>query len=302
MKLRPFPVSSLSLCFVLSGFMPQARAAEPGARPWVALARGRVEPQGGIFQVAATGSGIVKAIDAHEGDRVAAGQPLATLRDDAAQLELALAQARVTEARAASEPLTIRLAAARREVDRLTRLVGGQLANGQDLDQARDLVAELGAEIARTEAAVTVANAQVDLARHAVAACVVRAPVAGQVLRRLVSPGEAVGTDGSPAMFWLAPDGPRTVVAELDENTAPLIRTGEHAEIVTDAAKPTTFRATVRRVGLLYGPRRPVTDDPAQQQDVRVVDCLLVLDEPNPPLLIGQRVVVRFLQSDRNSR
>lgn len=301
MKSPAVLVCSLSLCLAVTG-VAQTGPAQPGAHPWVALARGRVEPQGGIIQVAAAAPGIVKAIDAREGDRVAAGQPLATLRDDTARLNLALAEAQVAEARAAAEPLAIRLAAARREADRLTRLVAAQLANRQDLDQARDLVAELGAEIARTQAAVAVATAQVDLARHAVAACVVRAPVAGEVIRRLVSPGEAVGTDASPAMFWLAPDGPRTVVAELDEDTAPLIHAGERAEVVTDAAKPQTFPAAVRRVGLLYGPRRPVTDDPAQQQDVRVVDCLLTLDQANPPLLIGQRVVVRFLPVDPTSR
>lgn len=301
MKLPPILICPVFLCVVLTS-VAQTGPAQPDGRPWVALARGRVEPQGGIIQVAAPGPGIVKAIDVHEGDRIAAGQALATLRDETAQLNLTLAGARVAEVRAAAKPLAIRLAAARREADRLTRLVAGQLANQQDLDQARDLVAELGAEIARTEAAVAVARDQAALARSAVAACVVRAPVAGQVIRRLVSPGEAVGTDASPVMFWLAPDGPRTVVAELDEDSAPLIRPGERAEVVTDATKPQTFPATVRRVGLLYGPRRPVTDDPAQQQDVRVVDCLLTLDTAHPPLLIGQRVVVRFLRLDQNSR
>lgn len=296
--MRPFPMPPriLPALLFLGAVAALAGPHRPAPSPWAALARGRVEPPGGIIQVAARRPGVVRSIDVHEGDRVTAGEALAALDDDAARLDLTLAEARLTSARAAVGPLEARRQAARREVVRLKRLVGQQLADARDLDRTRDQVAELDAEIAQARAGAGVAQARVALARHEVAARVIRAPVAGRILRRLISPGEAVGAEGTPVLFWLAPDGPLTVVAQLDENTAPLIRTGQQAEVVTDAAKPAVYRATVKRVGVLYGPRRPATDDPTQPVDVRVVNCLLVLDESKPPLLIGQRVIVRFLR------
>ena len=53
------------------------------------------------------------------------------------------------------------------------------------------------------------------------------------------------------------------------------------------------FQATVLRLGLVVGQRTP-TDDPNERQDNRVVECVLAIDAPL--LLIGQRVIVRFVK------
>ncbi len=291
---------------LLQGLIAQTTSSnERGGRqssPWVALARGRVEPPGGIVQIAANRDGRVKDILVQEGDTVAKGTALATLDDEAAQLRLAVAQQELTQTHAAMGPLQVRKIAAEREVHRLDQLVARQLANAQDLDQARDRVAEVAAEISQEAMAENTARAQLALAQYEVDARVIRAPVTGCIIRRLVSLGEGTSTEPVTPLFWLAPDGPRVVRAQLDEDSVHLVAPGQLAEVVIESATSRVLKARVQKVGLFFGPRRPSTDDPAERQDMRVVDCVLVLEEATPSPLIGQRVLVRFLGPGKSAR
>ena len=285
---------------------PPARAESPAAAlapsPWVTLARGRVEPTGGIIQVASARDGLVKAVLVSEGDHVTQGQALVQLGDDDARLNLALAGRESAQAEAALAPLQLREAAARREVERLTPLVADQLANAADLDRAREQEALAKAGLDEARAACDAAKARLDIARHEVDARIVRAPVAGRILRCLVKPGEGVSTQLPSTLFWLAPDGPLTVVAQLDEPSSRLVRPGDQAEIVPDSSNDRVATARVQSVGLVFGPRRPATDDPAERQDLRVVDCRLTIEGHPDGLMIGERVVVRFLRAGSPAR
>lgn len=283
-----------------------ARADSPAATlapsPWIALARGRIEPAGGIIQVASARDGLVKSLLVSEGDHVTQGQPLVQLTDDDARLNLALAQREAAQAGAALTPFQLREAAARREVQRLAPLVADQLANAADLDRAREQEALAKSGLDEARAASDAARARLDIARHEVDARIVRAPVAGRILRCLVKPGEGVSTQLPSTLFWLAPHGPLTVVAQLDEPSARLIKAGDQAEIVPDSSNDRVATARVQSVGLVFGPRRPATDDPAERQDLRVVDCRLTIEGHPDGLLIGERVVVRFLRAGSSAR
>ncbi len=300
------PLFRLAAVLVLLGPVvpaaPAGEAAGAETAPWVALARGRVEPPGGVIQVAAGRDGIVQELRVNEGDRVAKGAVLAALNDDGARLSLVLAQRQLAQAHAALGPLLIRRAAAVREVGRLEQLVAQQLANGQDLDEARDRVAEVEADITQGTAAEETARAGLDLARAEVEARVIRAPVDGQIIRRLASAGEGTSTATVSPLFWLAPDGPRVVRAQVDEDSVSLVAPGQHAEVVAESAGGMVLHARVQTVGLFFGPRRSPTDDPAERQDVRVVDCTLVFEDANPAVLVGQRVLVRFLRTGQARR
>jgi multidrug resistance efflux pump len=160
----------------------------------------------------------------------------------------------------------------------------------------------VAAEISKAALAEDTARAQLALAQYEVDARAVRAPIAGRIIRRLASPGEGTSTAPVTPLFWLAPDGPRIVRAQLDEDSVLLVAPGQLAEVVTESAASRVISARVQRVGLYFGPKRPATDDPAERQDMRVVDCVLVLEDATPPLLIGQRVLVRFLSPDKSAR
>ena len=297
------PLLGLTL-FALGIGAPLLAADPPSPSPasaWTAMARGRVEPAGGIVQVASGCDGIVQSVFAHEGDHVTRDTPLAALDSEGASLNLAVARAQLAEAQSAQSLLAVRQAAAEREVQRLAQLVDEHLANSQDLDQARDRLAEIKADAFRATAAIATANARVAVAEYDVHRCTVRAPGDGQIIRVLIHPGEAAGGQTTP-LFWFAPDGSQVVIAQLDEDSVPAVKPGQAAEIVTNSTPSRTIAATVQRVGLIFGPRRPATDDPAERQDVRVVDCVVTLRAGSPRLLFGERVLVRFLRSAEPAR
>lgn len=282
-----------------------AQAHERGAAessPWVALARGRVEPPGGIVQVAANRDGFVKNIFGREGDEVTKGTVLATMDDKSARLHLALAQRELAQTHASLVPLQLRKSTAEREARRLDQLVAQELANAQDVDRARDRVAEVEAEISQVAVAEDAMRARVDLAQYEVDACAIRAPIDGQILRRLASPGEGTSAGNVTPLFWLAPSGPRVVRAQLDEDSVHLVAAGQRAEVVIESTPNAVIKARVQKMGLFFGSRRLPTDDPAEREDVRVVDCVLVLEDAPPSLLLGQRVLVRFLRGGQAAR
>lgn len=279
----------------------RAAAAAPTS-PWLVLARGRVEPTGGIIQVASARDGIVKNVSALEGAHVDRDQVLAQLCDDTERLNLALAQKELAQAESALAPLQLAAEGAHRDAARLAPLAADRLATAADLEAAQEREVMARAQIVEAQQAVATAHARLDIAQHEVDARTVRAPASGRILRCLVKSGEAVAPQATTPLFWLAPDGPLTVRAQLDEDAARLVKPGQSAEIVPDASNQNVAHATVQSVGIVFGPRRPTTDDPAERQDVRIVDCVLVITDAAPSLLIGERVVVRFLRPAASSR
>lgn len=84
----------------------------------------------------------------------------------------------------------------------------------------------------------------------------------------------------------------RIVRAELAERVIETVRPGMVAEVVPEADEKQTYTGRVLRVGLVFEPKRPRTDDPQERVDERVVECVLSIDQQH--LLLGQRVLVKF--------
>lgn len=275
------------------------QGASAGAPASVEYARGRVDLPGGIIQLAAQRDGIIKEILVDEGHDVKRGDVLAVLDDVSARLNLEVVQREQAQAEAAQPRLLLRKAAAERERRRLQALVAKGLAQAAELDQAADIVAQLAAEAGEVAAAVDAARARTAVARYEVELRLIRAPMDGRVIRRLAKPGEGSSTLNVTPLFWFAPAGPRIVRAELEEGAVRTVHVGQRAEIISEFDAGIVYAARVARVGELFGPKRPITDDPTERQDVRVVECVLTLDADGAPLLIGQRVTVRFLDERR---
>jgi HlyD family secretion protein len=265
--------------------------ATPLPPAYVASAKGRIDIEAGVVKLAARRDGIVQKVLVEEGQLVKAGQLLAVLDDEQARLSANLASAETEQARQALPLLAIRLAASRREEARLAPLAPDQLVARQEIDQARDQVNLVKAEISASQAALTVASRRLDVARYEIEQRTVRAPVNGQIVRRQARPGDGVSTLNVTPMFVFAPDAPRIVRAEVEERFLSRIKPGQTAQVVMEADEQQVFTARVMRVGRVVGMRSP-TDDPSEKQDARVVECVLSIDAP--ALLIGQRVIVRF--------
>lgn len=263
-------------------------AASPAA---AAAAKGHIDVEGGVVRLAARRDGVIRSVQVEEGAQVEAGALLAELDNTLVERELALARSELAQARSQAAPARIRVAAAERERRRLQPLAPEDLVAGQDLDRARDEEASARAELATLEAAAEVAQRRVAVAEQRIEEGLVRAPARGQIIRRQARPGNGVSSLNVTPLFVFVPEAPRIVRAELEERFLPAVRPGQGAEIVLEADDSRRFSARVLRVGRMVGGRTP-SDDPAERQDNRVVECVLALDAPE--LLIGQRVIVRF--------
>jgi RND family efflux transporter MFP subunit len=171
--------------------------------------------------VAPAVAGRVLDVKVHEGDRVAAGAPLATIDDPT------LAPA-VREAEAAQASAAAAKANADAALARATRLVDQGIAPRRDVEDAQ-------ARAASATADVSAANARRDAAERQLGRARVTAPIAGVVVHVLRRAGELV--DGTPGTPVVEIADPVSLEMKADVPAADLvrIRDGITAEIHLDA-------------------------------------------------------------------
>ncbi|MDZ4365352.1 efflux RND transporter periplasmic adaptor subunit [Brevundimonas sp.] len=269
-------------------------AANAPASPYSAIANGKADVEGGIIQIAARRGGIVKEVLVQEGDRVVAGQILARQEDDEPRLAYQRAQAEVAQAESQLAAIRVEVSTARREYDRLAQLVDTNFVAAQRIDQARDAIATAEARLASQQASIMTARARLNEAAYNLELTVIRAPMAGRIVRRYANPGAGASTLNVSTMFDLEPDAPRIVRAEIVEADIPNISTGQQVEISPEGDPSKVYVGRVLRRAAVFGARKLASDDPSQRSDERVVEVVVSSDDA--PLLIGQRVLVKFMK------
>ena len=273
---------------------PPADNTPAPAPPYAAVARGRVDVEGGVIQLAAQRDGVVKAVVVEEGDPVRKGQVLATLEDQQARLNVTLAENELAAAAAQVAQFHVERETTAREEKRFEDLLKDNAVARVEWERARDQAQVADARLTSAQATHAAARSRVRIAAHEVELRTVRAPLDGRIVRRQVRPGDGISTLNVTPLFWFAPQTPRIVRAELEDRFVATVVPGMPAEVVLEADGAKSYRARVIRVGILLGPKRPVTDDSYERADVRVVECVLSLESAAQDLLLGQRVLVRI--------
>jgi len=262
--------------------------------PYAAIANGKVDIEGGIVQIAARRGGIVREVLVQEGDSVVAGQILARQEDDEPRLALQTAAADLASAQSQLNLIRVDIRTAQREYDRLERLVATNFVAGQRLDQARDQIAQAEARLGVQQAAVRTSQARRDQAAFNVELTVIRSPANGRIVRRYANPGAGASTLNVSNLFDLEPNAPRIARAEIVESDIPNVTTGQAVEITPEGDPSKVYVGTVLRRAAVFGARKLASDDPSQRSDERVVE--VVVTAGDAPLLIGQRVLVKFMK------
>jgi HlyD family secretion protein len=243
-------------------------------------------------------AGEVAGVFAREGDRVAAGDVLATLDDREAtatlrqaEATLAEAEARMAQSLAEAEREAVQ---SRRYLERVEAVVaqGGfnpqtlELAQQQADDAADRLEAlRVASGPANEPAAVAAARAAVDAARARLALTRVAAPAGGVVLTRDVEPGDAVSP--GRVLFELAYDGPQELVVFPGEENLARLEPGASAVASADAFPDRTFGA---RVSLIA---------PAVDASQGTIEVRMTIDDPPDYLLPGMTVSVNITTGRR---
>lgn len=287
------PALALAGCSA-GGDHPAASAA--AAEQWLAVARGKVDVEGGMVLVASRADGVVETVAVKQGDAVKQGQPLAMLDPRAAKIAVATARAGVGQAQAQLDELRIALGQAGQRAPRIAAAAKAGAASGEAAEQAHDAVASLKAKQAAAQAALDAAKQQLASAQLNLDAATLRAPVAGVVVQRRVAIGQTVSASSGQPLFELLPDRPHVIHAQIDADAAGAIHAGMRAEVVRDSGSGPVYEATVVWVGQVLQPAG-LTQDPLERALANDVDCTLELapaKRGEAPLRIGQRVLVRF--------
>lgn len=195
-------------------------------------------------------SGAIEAVMVEEGQRVRAGQILATVNTDKlrAQLEQTraarvAADARLAQARAGLNEARLELA----RLEDMFKRSGGQLPAPRDLDQARTAVRTSEADEANAVAGVTQAAASVGAIQIELAKATIRSPIDGVVLESQVEKGQTVAASfQTPELFTLAEDLMRMRLSvAVDEADIGQVEVGQSATFTVDAYPGQRFSSRV---------------------------------------------------------
>lgn len=217
---------------------------------------GRIEPFDGVRVLAGpsgfTGaSAVIAELRVEEGDWVEANQILAVLDDY-----------RLRETEAASQSAL--LEEAQVDLQRLQNLAGSRATSVADLDKARFKLSALQAER-------RVFQARLEMS-------LIRAPMRSQVLKIHTREGEKVGPEG---ILELGVTDKMTVVAEVYETDVDRLAEGQTA-IITSPALSEPAEGKVLRVGYRVGKMDVLGSDPIADTDSRVVEAIILMDDPTP--------------------
>jgi len=264
-------------------------AAETHPRE-VAMARGKIEVQGGLLELSPAQDGLVQTLAVKEGQEVQRGQLLLRLAGNAAAADLAVAESELQLARAKHQAHAQRLPALRRAAARLSEAAAAGAAEPQRAEEAQQSLLDAEAELAVSQAEADVAHSRLMLVRTQNDRLELRAPESGLVVRVNTQAGQRVVAQ--PAITLL-PRRPLIVRAELNESYATQVRVGLRAYVTTDgdslsAALPS---ARVVRMSPVLGNGR--LNDDTQRGPVRVIECVLAFDQA-PMARVGQNVRVSF--------
>jgi multidrug resistance efflux pump len=298
MPLRPLRLPlALLAATLLAGCSRDGAPATPATaaqQPYAAVARGRIDIEGGLLKLSMPSEGLVAEVGAHEGEHVHKGQLLAQLDLKPAQLALDAALAEQGQATAQIAALEQRAKAAQLRASRLEQAAKAGAGDMQSADDARDAAQQTQAELNNARATAALASQKVTGARYQLELRSLRAPASGEIVQRLIQPGASVGPASGP-LFVLLPDAPRIVRAELNESFVGVVHEGMSAEVDDDSGGGMApLQAHVLRIGKVFG-ASTLEDDPQVRANTRSVECVLTLDQPpSTSLRIGQRVLVKF--------
>jgi HlyD family secretion protein len=170
-------------------------------------------------------------------DHVTAGQLLAEIDTTSAQSKIDQSIAQVNAADAAAVLAKATLAQTKAQYVRSLDLSAKGLISSKDLDSAKADADRAAASISSAAAQATLARASLKDAQTQLSYAVIRSPIDGIVLARLVEPGQTVAASMSaPVLFTIARDLTQLLLyVDIDEADVGKVKEQQDATFLVDA-------------------------------------------------------------------
>jgi membrane fusion protein, multidrug efflux system len=191
-------------------------------------------------KVSALVAGRVNAVTVSEGDTVKQGQVIAELDRQPLVDQRRQATAGVEQARAQVEN-------ARLNLQRNQQLFERGIAAGKEVEDARTQLAAAQAALEQAQAALSTANRNIERAT-------LRSPIAGQVVKRMVSVGEQVDGTSAQPIAEIANTDRVELAANVPSEYLSRIAVGQAATLSTDASGSHAFTGRVLAIAPAVDP------------------------------------------------
>lgn len=240
--------------------------------------------------VSAQITGTLTQVLIEEGERVEAGQVLATLEDTAQKATLAQAQASLRAAQAQLVQFQAQLSQSRRDLERADGLAARKLVPLQAAEVARTQVDTQSAQLESQRKQVEVAEAGVRAAQVQLDYCTVRAPFSGVVTAKAAQVGEIVSPLSAGGGFTRT--GVGTIVdmdsleveVDVTESYINRVQPKQRAEATLDAYPDWKIPAHV------------IAIIPSADRGKATVKVRVALEQKDPRILPDMGVRVSFLE------
>ena len=260
------------------GAPPQAVAANsPVADDGHVAASGIVEASTGTIAVGPPATGLVQRMDVTWNQWVPRGAPLFRIDDRDLSARRGTLIAAIAQAQAV-------LPAAQRKLDAVAAPQMRPFVTRTDLVQRQSDMAVATANVAAARAQLRELDAQI-------ARLVVRAPVAGRILKINVRPGEIADASGTaPPVLLMGADNQLYVRIDVDEHDAWQVRAGVAAEAYVPGDHRLHAPLTFVRIEPFLQPKTSLTGAAAERTDTRVLQLIYSFDPKSLPAYIGQQL------------
>lgn len=230
-----FPAGSPQLAYI------RAEAAEAKPEPLVEALPGRIAyDENRTARVTAPVAGRVTTVVVQLGESVSKGQTLALI--DSPDFTQALAD---------SERAQLDLRQKRHVFDREKLLFEGEVAPRKEYESAQTDLEEAEVEVSRTRKRLE------ELGQGSPGGqgqFVLRAPVAGVITERSMTPGTQVGPGADPPLFVISDPTQLRVIVDVPEQQIAALRVGQDIAVEVDAYPHSAFTAKVVSVGDVLDP------------------------------------------------
>ena len=260
---------------------------------------GRIEPEGGITDLASETGGLITRIFVAEGDRIQRGQPLLEIEHAVSSAQTAEISARLAAQQQQLELDRVNISDARNNLQqaesdfgRTKRLVDRKAETQQAMEDARTelenkriALQHATAGMRLTEKKIAEIEKQMNTARTNENRYTVRALQDGRLLEFTARPG--AGLVAGQRFGQLAPDGKLTVLCEIDELFADEIKPGQAAFIRYKGYPDTISLGRVTYAAPYLKRKSLFSDEVGVKEDRRVREVRVLLDRQD--LLINRQ-------------
>ncbi len=270
---------------------------EPARSPFTesVAASGLIESTRENVKVGTTKAGIVTKIFVAVGSKVKQGDSLFQLDDRESRARLATAEAQLAGLRASLKAEQVMAADAADQFARAEKLEKLNVASDDERTRKRFTSQNWEARVAKIEADIKAAEAQLQQARVDLEVLTVRASRDGAILQVGIREGEHAGLTPTEPLMILGDTDTLQVRADVDEQNAPLVQAGQPAVAYLKGDTKNKIPLRFVRIEPYVIPKRSLTGDSVERVDTRVLQIIFEMDRPQTPLYVGQQVDV-FIQ------